>query len=90
MPTLLIQGGRVIDPATGFDQTADVLLDGDTVAAIGRITPPVDATTIDAEGCIVAPGLIDPHVHLREPDPSHEETISSGAAAADNRGFTTV
>ena len=90
MPTLLIQGGRVIDPATGFDQTADVLLDGDTVAAIGRVTPPVDATTIDAEECIVAPGLIDPHVHLREPDPSHEETISSGAAAAVNGGFTTV
>ncbi len=94
MESILIQGGRVIDPGSGFDQRADVLINGDAservVAQIGRIAPSADAIRIDAEGCIVAPGLIDPHVHLREPDPAHDETIATGAAAAVRGGFTTV
>jgi dihydroorotase len=91
MGPLLIRGGRVIDPASGFDQSADVLVAEGHVVEIGRGSPPKDATVIDAEGCLVCPGLIDPHVHLREPSSGlHDETIASGAAGAVNGGFTTV
>jgi dihydroorotase len=92
--TLLIQGGRVIDPATGRDGTGDVLVRDGLVAGIssaaGGIETPSGTRRINAEGCIVAPGLIDIHVHFREPDPEHEETIATGAAAAIEGGFTTV
>ncbi|MHC4416692.1 MAG: dihydroorotase [Planctomycetota bacterium] len=90
MAELLIQGGRVIDPASGFNQSADVLISEGIIAEIGRVSAARDARKIDAEGCIVAPGLIDVHVHLREPDPEHRETIATGCAAAANGGFTTV
>ncbi|MCH8152438.1 MAG: dihydroorotase [Planctomycetes bacterium] len=90
MSQLLIHGGRVIDPTSGFDQTADVVISDDVVIEIDRVSPGRDVQRIDAEGCIVAPGLIDVHVHLREPHPDHEETIHSGCAAAINGGFTTI
>ncbi len=90
MGSILIQHGRVIDPASGFDQAADVLLSDGMVAEIGRLSAPRGARTIDAEGCLVCPGLIDPHVHLREPDHEHQETIATGAAAAVAGGFTAV
>jgi dihydroorotase len=94
MQPILIEGGRVIDPASGFDATSDVLLaDGRVIEIVtrpGSITADAETMRIDAEGCIVAPGLIDPHVHLREPGPDHEETIATGTAAAINGGFTTV
>ncbi|MHC4773915.1 MAG: dihydroorotase [Planctomycetota bacterium] len=90
MAELLIQGGRVVDPASGFNQTADVLITDGVVAEIGRVSAARAARKIDAEGCIVAPGLIDVHVHLREPDPEHRETIATGSAAAVNGGFTSV
>ena len=96
MSSLLIHGGRVIDPASGFDQTADVLIANGRIAAMdtqpGKLTAGDAEQSVDAEGCIVAPGLIDIHVHLREPDETaqHEETIASGGAAAINGGFTTV
>ena len=93
MKHTLIRGGRVIDPASGLDATADVLLRDDTVAAIGeRVDSPSDSVVIDAEGCLVTPGLVDIHVHLRDPDTSghHEETIASGTAAAAAGGFSTV
>lgn len=93
---MLIHGGRVIDPASGFDQTADVLIEGDRIAAIssssGELTAHEVDDRLDAEGCIVAPGLIDLHVHLRDPDETgqHEETIASGSAAAAYGGMTTI
>ncbi|MHC5023371.1 MAG: dihydroorotase [Planctomycetota bacterium] len=94
MSSILIQGGRVIDPARGFDRTADVHIVEGRVESIetscGRTTPADDATVIDAEGCLVCPGLIDLHVHLREPDAKHRETIATGAAAAVAGGFSTV
>ena len=90
MSQILIQGGRVIDPGRGFDQTADVLIRDGVIAEIGSIPPSNQAKRIDADGCIVAPGLIDIHVHLREPDPEHDETVASGAAAAIAGGFTTI
>jgi dihydroorotase len=91
MIEILIKGGRVIDPAGGVDGVADVLLAHGRVAAVGReLETPAGAETIDAAGLIVAPGLIDMHVHLREPGSELEETIASGSRAAVAGGFTTV
>lgn len=90
MSDIYIQGGRVIDPNSGFDQTADVLINNGVIAQIGRISKPANAKHIDAQGCIVSPGLIDIHVHLREPDPNHDETVQTGASAAIQGGFTTI
>jgi dihydroorotase len=88
---LLLRGGRVVDPSTGLDEIADLLLDGGRIEAIGRdIGTPDDAVLRDVTGLIVAPGLIDVHVHLREPGFEHKETIASGSRAAVAGGFTTV
>ena len=89
MATILIKGGRVIDPASGLDKTADVLIKGRKIAAVGRVTEKADRV-IDAKGKIVCPGLIDAHVHLREPGMAEAETIASGAEAAVAGGFTSV
>lgn len=89
MERLLIQRGRVIDPASGLDETADVLLEGGKVKAVGMLSLP-GTRTIDARGLLVAPGLIDLHVHLREPGDETEETIASGSAAAVAGGLTSV
>ena len=90
-PTL-IRGGRVIDPASNLDAPRDVLLRDGKVAAIenpGSIKAP-GAESIDAKGLVVAPGLIDIHVHLREPGQGYKETIATGTAAAAAGGFTAV
>jgi dihydroorotase len=89
--SLLLRGGRVIDPAASRDEVADVLLSGGVVAAVGRdIGDPDDALVVDASGLVVVPGLIDLHVHLREPGYEHKETIATGARAAAAGGFTAV
>src|SRR5579864_4306761 len=88
----LLKGGRVVDPASGRDGTFDVLIDGDRIARVARDLP-VDADTALVEipaGFIVCPGLIDMHVHLREPGYEHKETVATGAAAAVAGGFTAV
>jgi dihydroorotase len=91
MSNLLIVNGRVIDPAGGMDQVADVAIADGIVAAVGKGLDRKRADkVIDAADCIVSPGLIDPHVHLREPGMEEAETIRSGAAAAAAGGFTTV
>ncbi|HSJ07392.1 MAG TPA: dihydroorotase [Longimicrobiales bacterium] len=88
---LLIRGGRVIDPSTGRDETADVLLRDGRVERVGQnLGQPDEAAVLDAAGLIVAPGLIDLHVHLREPGQEHKETIATGARAAAAGGFTAV
>ncbi|HOB74964.1 MAG TPA: dihydroorotase [Phycisphaerae bacterium] len=87
---LLIKGGRVIDPAAGVDRTADVLLADGKVAGIDSSLSVPDAQVIDARGRIVCPGLIDIHVHFREPGDEDEETIATGSAAAVAGGFTSV
>jgi dihydroorotase len=85
----LIKGGRVIDPANDFDGLADVLVIDGKIAEVGDITSDCE-DVIDAEGMIVSPGLIDIHVHFREPGDEEEETIASGSAAAVAGGFTSV
>jgi dihydroorotase len=88
---VLIRGGRVVDPSQGIDAVLDVLLDAGRVARVGENVESSDGTdVIDASGLVVTPGLIDVHVHLREPGGEHKETIESGARAAVAGGFTAV
>jgi dihydroorotase len=88
---LLLKNGRVVDPANGIDGTFDVLVEGDRIARVGRDLPAGDATVRAVpRGAIVCPGLIDMHVHLREPGQEHKETVATGTAAAVAGGFTAV
>jgi dihydroorotase len=87
----LIRRGRVIDPASGTDAVMDIAIDGGKIAAMGPgLSPSPAHRVIDAQGLLITPGLIDPHVHLREPGQEHKETIATGSAAAAAGGFTTV
>ncbi|MEW6026657.1 MAG: dihydroorotase [Planctomycetota bacterium] len=86
MTTILIKNGRIIDPA---NKLANVFIENGKIKSVGAKTAKA-AKTIDAKGLIVTPGLIDMHVHLREPGKEDEETIASGAAAAIHGGFTSV
>ncbi|MFC1762252.1 dihydroorotase [Planctomycetota bacterium] len=89
----LIKGGHVIDPANGIDGENDVLVVEGRIAEVGRVSPAVEKATpsvIHARGKVVTPGLIDIHVHFREPGDEEEETIASGSAAAVAGGFTSV
>ncbi|MHC4763017.1 MAG: dihydroorotase [Planctomycetota bacterium] len=86
---LLIKNGRVIDPANRLDKQFDVLIVDGKIAEVGKIERPAQ-TVIDAAGKLVTPGLIDIHVHFREPGDEEEETIASGSAAAVAAGFTSV
>ncbi len=89
---ILIQNGRVIDPMTGTDAVMDLLIDHGTIAEMGTALSSKYPTArmIDASGLIVAPGLIDVHVHFRDPGLTYKEDIHTGAAAAARGGFTTV
>src|SRR2546430_8851409 len=89
MSQTLLKGGRVVDPANGRDGDLDVLIDGDRIARIGRGLPAdggMKVVEIPA-GLVICPGLIDMHVHLREPGQEHKETIATGTAAAVARGL---
>ncbi len=88
---LLIRGGRVLDPSQDLDATRDVLVVDGLVAGVGEgLDAPEGAQEIDASGLLITPGLIDVHVHLREPGGEHKETIATGARAAAAGGFTAV
>ncbi|MFZ0413662.1 MAG: amidohydrolase family protein, partial [Candidatus Acidiferrales bacterium] len=87
---LLIKNGRVIDPASKTDSRADVLIDKGKIAKIGAGISAGDAIVLDAANCIVAPGFIDLHCHLREPGGEISETIESGTQSAARGGFTAV
>ncbi len=92
MTTYLLKNGRVIDPANGRDDAVDVLLGAD--GRIAQVGPNLDAgpdmQIVDCTGQVVAPGLIDMHVHLRVPGQEYKEDIASGTAAAANGGFTAI
>jgi len=89
--SLLLTGGRVIDPANNFDALADVLILNGKISAVGKnLSAPREIARYDAHGKVVCPGLIDLHVHFREPGQTAKETIASGAAAAARGGFTSV
>jgi dihydroorotase len=93
MATLLIRGGRIVDPSQGIDRVDDLLVrDGQVVACGQEGGQPVGRAdeTIDAAGLVVAPGLVDMHVHLREPGREEDETIETGTRAAVVGGFTSV
>ena len=89
MNDLLITGGRVIDPARGLDKVADVTITNSRILRVGKARGKA-RRMIDAAGMIVCPGLIDLHVHCREPGHEEEETIATAAAAAVAGGFTTI
>ena len=87
---LLIKNGRVMDPKSGLDQVCDVLVEGKKIVKIGQNLEAADAQVLDTSGLVVAPGLVDIHVHFREPGQTHKEDIHTGALAAAAGGFTTV
>ena len=93
MNALLLTGGRVIDPANKFDASADLLIVDGKIAAMGKeasAEAPAGAERLDVRGKVVCPGLIDLHVHLREPGQTAKENIASGTAAAARGGFTSI
>ncbi len=93
MNSLLLVGGRVIDPANRLDSTADLLVLDGKIAAVGKDAAsraPAGIERMDVKGLVVCPGLIDLHVHLREPGQTAKETIATGTAAAARGGFTSI
>ncbi len=91
MKPILLAGGRVIDPAVSLDQTADVLIEKGRITAVEpNIAAGDGVETLDVSGMVVAPGLIDVHVHFREPGKEEAETVATGARSAAAGGFTSV
>jgi dihydroorotase len=93
MDSLLLTGGRIIDPANAFDAQADLLIIDGKIAALGpraAAEAPVGVERMEVDGLVVCPGLIDLHVHLREPGQGAKETVATGTAAAARGGFTSV
>ena len=87
----LLKGGRVVDPVNGIDGAHDVLIEGERIARVGRDLPVDGAEVVEVPaGLVICPGLIDMHVHLREPGQEHKETVATGTAAAVHGGFTAV
>ena len=89
--SLLVRGGRLMDPSTGRDEVADLLLEDGRIRSVGPDLPAPDAVEVfDATGLVVCPGFVDIHTHLREPGHEYKETIETGCRAAAWGGFTAV
>ena len=91
--SILIKNGRILDPATGADKVCSLLLEEGRVKCLGKKAEAAEKkadTVLDAEGCWVMPGLIDMHVHLRDPGQTWKEDVASGSRAAARGGFTTI
>ena len=88
--TITLRGGRLIDPLSGTDEVADVIIEKGRIARIGPGDAPGEADVFDARGLLVCPGLIDMHVHFRQPGYEHKETIATGSRAAAMGGFARV
>src|SRR3954463_12652444 len=86
---LLLRGGRVVDPASDTDAVSNILVEDGRVAAIGEDVRS-EATVLDCDGLIVAPGLVDLHAHLRQPGREDKETVETGSRAAAAGGYTAV
>lgn len=87
---LVLTGGTIVDPRAAWTGVGDIVIEGETVQAVGRVTWPENAARIAIDGLLVTPGLIDVHVHLREPGEEHKETIRTGLMAAAAGGFSAV
>ena len=88
---ILIKNGRVVDAKSNTDEVLDVVIDGGKIKTIGKVEDDGSyEQVIDADGCVVAPGLIDVHVHFRDPGLTYKEDIQTGSAAAKKGGYTTV
>ena len=88
---ILFRGARLVDPRSGQDGPADVLVEDEAIAAVGRgLSAPGRATVLDCDGLVLAPGLVDLHAHLREPGFEHKETVETGCRAAAVGGYTAV
>ena len=88
---MLIKNGFIMDPASGRSYTGDIRIRGDAISDIGRdLVPEPDEEVIDAQGLTVAPGLVDTHVHFRDPGFTYKETLHTGALSAAKGGFTSV
>ncbi len=85
--TLLLQGGTVVDPSQKIEKRLDLLVDKGRVAALGKIKAKKSWKVVDVSKCVVAPGFIDMHVHLREPGREDKETICENRAAKTKRPF---
>jgi dihydroorotase len=90
MNKLLIKNGHVVDPKNKIDEVCDVLIIDGKISKVSKNITEKDAEVFDANGKVVAPGLIDIHVHFREPGQESKETIATGSAAAAAGGFTQV
>jgi dihydroorotase len=91
MKALLLKGGRIVDPSQDYDAVGDLLITEGKIEALGRgLSAPEGADVLDVTGKVVAPGLVDIHVHLREPGREDAETVATGAHAAAAGGFTSV
>ena len=88
--SILIKNGQVIDPATQKDEISDVLIENGVITRVEKEIRVKDAQVIDAKGCYVMPGIIDMHVHLRDPGQTYKEDIESGSKAAAKGGVTTL
>ena len=89
MSRVLLRGARLVDPASGHDAVTDVLVEDETVDAVGEVDSP-GAKSVDCRGLVLAPGLVDLHAHLREPGREEAETVDSGSRAAAMGGYTAI